>query len=66
MNSDPRRVPGASDDWRSDWESARREQLRRFRDLPLIEKFRAVEEMCRLARMLADAPRRGRSGLPRS
>ena len=66
MKSDPSGAPGTGDDWRSDWESARREQLRRFRDLPLIEKFRAVEEMCRLARMLADAPRRRSSGMPRS
>jgi hypothetical protein len=66
MSSEPRTAPAANDDWRSDWESARREQLRRFRDLPMIEKFRAVEEMCRLARMLADARRKGSAGPSRS
>ncbi len=55
MKREPRAVPSADADWQSDWESGRRCQLRRFRDLPMIEKFRAVEEMCRLARMLADA-----------
>lgn len=55
MSDDPRKPLAADADWRSDWESARRFQLRRFRDLPMIEKFRAVEEMCRLTRMLAEA-----------
>jgi hypothetical protein len=55
MSSESQGAGGANENWRSDWETARREQLRRFRDLPMIEKFRAVEEMCRLARMLAEA-----------
>ena len=45
-------------DWTSDWETARREQMRRFRDLPLAEKVKAVEEMERLARVLRDAVKR--------
>ena len=54
------RLPADADDWQCDWESARRFQLRFFRSLPLAEKIRAVEEMCRLARALAAArpPRR--------
>ncbi len=39
-------------DWQCDWESAKRFQLRYFRSLPMIDKVRAVEEMCRLARSL--------------
>ncbi len=58
MSSESRSDRTEDEDWRSDWESARRYQLRRFRDLPMVEKFRAVEEMCRLARLLAEA--RGR------
>jgi len=55
MRDDRRESQAADADWKSDWESARRWQLRRFRDLPMVEKFRAVEEMCRLARMLSEA-----------
>ena len=43
--------------WPVDWESSRREQMRRFRSLPLAEKVKAVEEMERLAKALADAVR---------
>lgn len=53
-----RRIPdhgGGAPDWSSDWEDARREQMRRFRDLPLAEKVRAVEEMERLAKVLRAA-----------
>ena len=44
--------------WPADWESSRREQMRRFRALPLAEEVKAVEEMERLARALASAVRR--------
>jgi hypothetical protein len=44
--------------WPADWESSRREQMLRFRALPLAEKVKAVEEMERLARALASAVRR--------
>lgn len=46
---------GDAPDWSSGWEDARREQMRRFRDLPLAEKVRAVEELERLARVLQEA-----------
>lgn len=49
------RLPVDADDWQCDWESSRRFQLRYFRSLPLAEKVRAVEEMCRVARLLAPA-----------
>lgn len=45
-------------DWQCNWERAKRFQLRYFRSLSMVEKLRAVEEMCRLARALAE--RRGR------
>lgn len=44
--------------WPADRESSRREQMRRFRALPLAEKVKAVEEMERLAKALASAVRR--------
>ncbi|MBD3222578.1 hypothetical protein GF314_15190 [bacterium] len=46
--------------WPADRESSRREQMRRFRALPLAEKIKAVEEMERLARTLAEAVERRR------
>ncbi|MFO7653566.1 MAG: hypothetical protein R6X25_07055 [Candidatus Krumholzibacteriia bacterium] len=49
------RYPENPPDWTSDWEAARREQMRRFRELPLAEKIKAVEEMERLAQVLQDA-----------
>ncbi len=57
MTSDP----PARDDapWPAGWESSRREQMRRFRALPLAEKIKAVEEMERLAKALAEAVDRG-------
>ncbi|MDO9694780.1 MAG: hypothetical protein Q7W56_08610 [Candidatus Latescibacteria bacterium] len=39
-------------DWQCDWESAKRFQLRYFRSLPMVDKIRAVEDLCRLARAL--------------
>jgi hypothetical protein len=39
-------------DWQCDWEGSRRFQLLYFRSLPLAEKILAVEQMCRLARVL--------------
>jgi hypothetical protein len=47
------RIPESQDDWQCDRESAKLFQLRYFRSLPLIEKIRAVEEMCRVARLLS-------------
>ena len=52
------RLPADADDWQCDWEGSRRFQLHFFRSLPLAEKIRAVEEMCRLARLLAPSPGR--------
>lgn len=49
--------PQDQSSWPVDWESSRREQMRRFRSLPLAEKVKAVEEMERLARALAEAVR---------
>ena len=46
--------------WPADWESSRREQMRRFRDLPLAEKVLAVEEKERLAKALQEAVGRAR------
>lgn len=57
-----RRIPGHGDgapDWSSGWEDARREQMRRFRDLSLAEKVMAVEEMERLAKVLRAAVTKG-------
>ena len=47
------RLPSDADDWQCDWESSRRFQLLYFRDLPLADKIRAVEAMCRLAQRFA-------------
>lgn len=47
------RLPADADDWQCDWESSRRFQLLYFRDLPLADKIRAVEAMCRLAQRFA-------------
>jgi hypothetical protein len=41
------------------WYDSRREQMRRFRDLPLAEKVMAVEEMERLAKVLRAAVKKG-------
>lgn len=41
------------------WDDARREQMRRFRDLSLAEKVMAVEEMERLAKVLQAAVKKG-------
>jgi len=46
------KIPTGAEDWQCDWISAKRFQLQYFRDLPMIDKIRAVEEMCRLARAL--------------
>ena len=51
------KIPPGADDWQCDWESAKRFQLRYFRQLPMIEKLRAVEQMCRLALALQGADR---------
>jgi hypothetical protein len=65
MTSERWRIAEDAEDWQCDWESAKRFQLRYFRSLPTIEKFRAVEEMCRLARILAKR-RAGKREKPRS
>lgn len=39
-----------------DWETGRREQLRRWEALPLREQLLALEEMAELAERLKDAP----------
>jgi hypothetical protein len=46
------KIAADAEDWQCDWESAKRFQLLYFRDLPMVDKIRAVEEMCRLARAL--------------
>ncbi len=46
------KIAAGAEDWQCDWTSAKRFQLQYFRDLPMIDKIRAVEEMCRLARAL--------------
>jgi hypothetical protein len=48
-----------AEDWQCDWASSKRFQLRYFRSLPMVDKIRAVEAMCRLARALS------RNGKPR-
>lgn len=53
MTVDDWKIAEDADDWQCDWESAKRFQLRYFRSLPMVDKIRAVEEMCRLARVLA-------------
>jgi hypothetical protein len=52
MTIDDWKIPADAEDWQCDWESARRFQVRYFRSLPMIEKLRAVEAMCRLAAAL--------------
>jgi len=52
------RLPANAEDWQCDWESSRRFQMTYFRSLPLPEKVRAVEEMCRLVRLLTPIPGR--------
>lgn len=47
------RLPADAEDWQCDWESSRRFQLLYFRGLPLADKIRAVEAMCRLAQRFA-------------
>ena len=54
MTTERWKIAVDAEDWQCDWESAKRFQLRYFRSLPMIEKFRAVEEMCRLARILGE------------
>jgi len=51
------KIAADAEDWQCDWTSAKRFQLRYFRDLPMVDKIRAVEEMCRLARALHDRGR---------
>ena len=46
------KIAEGAEDWQCDWVSSKRFQLRYFRSLPMVDKFRAVEEMCRLARAL--------------
>ncbi len=53
MTVDDWKIAEDAEDWQCDWESAKRFQLRYFRSLPMVDKIRAVEEMCRLARVLA-------------
>ena len=54
MSGDER--PGDAIDWRlTTWEGARREQLRRWAELPLENVIRALEEMEQLATRLASA-----------
>jgi hypothetical protein len=43
-------IPEGSPDWECDWEGSTRFQLRYFRALPITDKLRAVENMCRTAR----------------
>ncbi len=57
MRMDDWKIPADAEDWQCDWQSAKRFQLLYFRQLPMIEKLRAVEQMCLLARLLQ---RRGR------
>jgi hypothetical protein len=63
MTSERWRIAEDAENWQCDWESAKRFQLRYFRSLTMIEKFRAVEEMCRLARILAER-RAGKRAIP--
>jgi hypothetical protein len=50
-------------DWDSDWEGSARWRRRMFRRLSMADKIRAVEEMCRLAKLL-DANRKSRMRSP--
>lgn len=46
------KIAADAEDWQCDWDSTKRFQLLYFRNLPMVDKIRAVEEMCRLARAL--------------
>ena len=52
------RIPDDAGDWECGWEGDRLFHLRHFRSFTLAEKIRAVEEMSRIAALLAG--RRGR------
>jgi hypothetical protein len=52
MTSDPWKITDPEADWEADWEGSARFRRRLFRALPMADKIRAVEEMCRLAKLL--------------
>lgn len=43
-----------SADWECSWKANEAFQLRYFRALPFVDKLRAVENMCTMARFLQD------------
>jgi hypothetical protein len=54
--------PSPATDWSlATFEGARREQLRRWSQLPLEDILRAIEEMHEIARQLGNDPRPGNS-----
>ena len=51
-NPDKWKIRETSPGWDSDWAGDERFHLQYFRALPMKEKIKAVEEMCRLATAL--------------
>lgn len=55
-------IAAGAPDWECGWDGDALFHLRYFRALPLPEKIRAIEEMERVARLLARASARRRIG----
>jgi hypothetical protein len=52
MTADSWKIEDRAADWEADWEGSVRFRHRLFRSLSMADKVRAVEEMCRVARLL--------------
>lgn len=65
MTTESWQITDPDADWECDWEGSARFRRRMFRALPMADKIRAVEEMCRLAKLLqADRQDRKESPAP--
>lgn len=54
MTADPWKIEDPTADWECDWDGSARFRRRLFQSLSMADKVRAVEEMCRVARLLQE------------
>jgi len=60
MDKDRWKIAESAANWECSWDENERFQLRYFRSLPIVEKIKAVEEMCDFVEFFAEKARKRR------